>query len=94
MIYPGPGTGKFIIPTDLKSYGGIHATGDITFDGSVFLGGDGAEDSLTVGADIHSNLIPDVTGTYDLGETGKRWGQVHLGSMTGLTAVTIDNRIE
>ena len=44
-IYPGPGTGKFIIPADLKSYGGIHATGDITFDGSVFLGGDGAEDS-------------------------------------------------
>ena len=92
-IYPGPGTGKFIIPTDLKSYGGIHATGDITFDGSVFLGGDGPEDSLTVGADIDSNLIPDATSTYDLGETGKRWGQVHLGSMTGLTDVTVDNTI-
>ena len=36
-ISSGTGTGKFIIPTDLKSYGGIHATGDITFDGSVFL---------------------------------------------------------
>jgi hypothetical protein len=92
-IYPGPGTGKFIIPTDLKSYGGIHATGDITFDGSVFLGGDGPEDSLTVGADINSNLIPDVTSTYDLGETGKRWGHVHLASMTGLTDVTVDNTI-
>ena len=92
-IYPGPGTGKFIIPTDLKSYGGIHATGDITFDGSVFLGGDGPEDSLTVGADIDSNLIPDVTSTYDLGETGKRWGQVHLASMPGLTDVTVDNTI-
>ena len=92
-IYPGPGTGKFIIPTDLKSYGGIHATGDITFDGSVFLGGDGSEDSLTIGADIHSNLIPDVTGTYDLGETGKRWGDVRLASMPGLTDVTIDNTI-
>ena len=92
-IYPGPGTGKFIIPTDLKSYGGIHATGDITFDGSVFLGGDGPEDSLTVGADINSNLIPDVTSTYDLGETGKRWGQVHLASMQGLTDVTVDNTI-
>ena len=93
MIYPGPGTGKFIIPTDLKSYGGIHATGDITFDGSVFLGGDGSEDSLTIGADIHSNLIPDVTGTYDLGETGKRWGDVRLASMPGLNDVTIDNTI-
>ena len=32
-----------------------HATGDITFDGSV-SGGDGPEDSLTVGADIDPKL--------------------------------------
>ncbi len=93
QIHPGPGTGKFIIPTDLKSYGGIHATGDITFDGSVFLGGDSPDDSLTIGADIHSNIMPDATSTYDLGANGKRWGQVHLASMPGLTDVTVDNTI-
>ena len=92
-IYPGPGTGKFIIPTDLKSYGGIHATGDITFDGSVFLGGDSPDDSLVVGADINSDLIPDQTLTFDLGANGKRWGDVRVASMTGLTDVTVDNTI-
>ena len=45
---------------------------------AVFSGGDGPRGFLTVGADIDPNLIPDATSTYDLGETGKRWGQVHL----------------
>lgn len=92
-IHPGPGTGIFNIPTNLKSYGNIHATGDISFDGNIFIGGDGAEDSLSFEGDITSDLIPDVTGTYDLGETGKRWGQMHLQSMPDLQDVVVDNTI-
>ena len=92
-IHPGPGTGIFNIPSDLKSYGNIHATGDISFDGSIFIGGDGAEDSLSFEGDITSNLMPDATSTYNLGETGKRWGQMHLQSMPGLQDVVIDNTI-
>ena len=42
IIQPGPGTGIFRIPTDLKSYGDIHATGDITFDGNLLISGDNA----------------------------------------------------
>ena len=92
-IHPGPGTGIFNIPTDLKSYGNIHATGDISFDGNIFIGGDGAEDSLSFEGDITSDIMPDATSTYDLGETGKRWGQMHLQSMPGLQDVIIDNTI-
>ena len=92
-IRPGPGTGQFIIPSDLKSYGNIHATGDITFDGNIFIGGDSPDDTLSFQGDIESDLIPDQTGTYNIGETGKRWGQVHVQTMTGLNDITVDNTI-
>ena len=92
-IHPGPGTGIFNIPSDLKSYGNIHATGDISFDGNIFIGGDGAEDSLSFEGDITSDIMPDATSTYNLGETGKRWGQMHMQSMPGLQDVIIDNTI-
>ena len=92
-IYPGPGTGIFDIPTDLKSYGNIHATGDITFDGNIFIGGDSQDDTLSFKGDIESDLIPDQTLTYNLGQDNQRWGQVHVQSMTGLNDIVVDNTI-
>ena len=92
-IYPGPGTGIFNIPTDLKSYGNIHATGDITFDGNIFIGGDSQDDTLSFVGDIESNLIPDQTLTYNLGQDDQRWGEVHVQSMTGLNDIVVDNTI-
>jgi hypothetical protein len=88
-----PTTGKVIIPTDLNTTGNIHATGDITFDGNIFIGGDGPEDTLSFNGDIESDLIPDVTGTYDIGSNTQRWGDVHVGSMTGLNDIVVDNTI-
>lgn len=92
-IQPGPGTGKVIIPSDLNTTGSIHATGDISFDGNIFIGGDGPEDTLSFQGDIESDLIPDVTGTYNIGSNTQRWGDVHVGSMTGLNDIVIDNTI-
>ena len=37
IFQPGPGTGKMIIPSDLNTTGNIHATGDISFDGNIFI---------------------------------------------------------
>lgn len=92
-IQPGPGTGKVIIPSDLNTTGSIHATGDISFDGNIFIGGDGPEDTLSFQGDIESDLIPDVTGTYNIGSNTQRWGDVHVRSMTGLNDIVIDNTI-
>jgi hypothetical protein len=92
-IEPGPGTGIVVIPSDLNTTGNIHATGDITFDGNIFIGGDGPEDTLSFNGDIESDLIPDVTGTYDIGSDSQRWGDVHVGSMTGLNDIVVDNTI-
>ena len=92
-IYPGPGTGKFVIPSDLKSYGSIHSTADITFDGSVFIGGDSDEDTIKFEGDITSNLNVDQTLTFDVGANLKRWGYFHVKSMPDLNNITIDNFI-
>ena len=78
VIQPGPGTGIFRIPTDLKSYGDIHATGDITFDGNLLISGDNAnEDTITIGGELDSNLVPDQTLTYNLGSNTQRWGHIY-----------------
>ena len=89
----GATTGKVIIPSDLNTTGNIHATGDISFDGNIFIGGDGPEDTLSFNGDIESDLIPDVTSTYDIGSDGQRWGDMHVQTMTGLNDITIDNTI-
>ena len=92
-IHPGPGTGIFNIPSDLKTYGNIRATGDITFDGNIFIGGDSQDDTLSFEGDIESDLIPDQTGIYNIGQTDQRWGQVNVQSMTGLNDIVVDNTI-
>ena len=56
------GTGEISIPSNLEVFGSIHATGDITADGSIILGS-GDEDNVSFGADIASDIIPDSTST-------------------------------
>ena len=69
------GTGTNEIVTAGKTVtvdGSTHATGNITFDGSVIIAGTGDEDNFTINADIVGDLIPDVDNTYELGTTAKR----------------------
>lgn len=90
VIQPGPGTGIFRIPTDLKSYGDIHATGDITFDGNLLISGDNAnEDTITIGGELDSNLVPDQTLTYNLGSDSQRWGHIYTNRILDLNDVAI-----
>ena len=60
------GTGQLVSNKSVLINGDLHATGNVTFDGNVTIG-DGNTDSVTFGADVVSNIIPDVTNTYDLG---------------------------
>jgi hypothetical protein len=92
-IYPGPGTGKFTISSDLKQYGNIYATGDISFDGNIFIGGDNPDDTLSFKGDIESNLIPDQSLTYNIGANTQRWGEAYISTMTDLNNITVDNTI-
>jgi len=56
--------------------GSLHATGDVTWDGSITFGNDNT-DNVNLSADITSDIIPDITNTYDLGSTLKRWRNLY-----------------
>jgi len=51
------GTGSVIFNNDVLVNGGLHATGDITWDGNVTLGNSNT-DTITFAAGIHSDIIP------------------------------------
>ena len=48
-------------------------TDDATIAGSLAIGDDATEDTLTVNAEFTSDLVPDATNTYDLGSAVKKW---------------------
>ena len=56
----------------IKCYGNVHANWKYTADGNITLGDDDT-DSITINAEIASDLVPDVTSTYNLGTAAKRW---------------------
>jgi hypothetical protein len=54
--------------------GGLHATGNVTFDGSITLGNTNV-DSIAFNADVNTSIIPDSNLTYQLGSASKKWGE-------------------
>ena len=56
-------------------------TGALTVNADVTIGS-ADTDTLTVTADIGSNLVPNTTNTYDLGTSAKRWNDLYLSGGT------------
>ena len=70
----GVGTNEIITAGQTVNVNGsVHATGNITFDGSILIGGDGDEDNVAFRGDIEGNLTPDVTNTWDIGTDAQRF---------------------
>jgi hypothetical protein len=83
------GTIEFLTNTNVT--GNIHATGTITSDGSITIGND-SDDDLSFAGELVSDIVPDVTATYDLGSTSRRWSNVWADDVTatditGTTAI-------
>ena len=93
------GTGNVNITGNIDVTGNIHATGNITADGNLTLG-DADTDGITINADITSDIIPDQTDTYALGEVGKRWNVAVINSVqanaitTNTIAGTLDGDVK
>ena len=71
------GTGSVNVNSNLNVTGNIHATGNISADGDIILG-DADTDTITFNGEIASDIIPDVTNTYNLGSATKRWDEVFV----------------
>ena len=71
----------------LQVAGNTSLIGDITIGGNMTFG-DADSDSLSISADLTSNLIPDADSTYDIGSSSKNWrfGYIEQLSATHVTA--------
>ena len=61
--------------------GNLHATGNITAEGSVQIGNNTGSDTLSLYADIVSDITPQTAGQYDLGAPGKEWAQGYIDTL-------------
>ena len=78
-------TGSFTLSGSLAgdsastgSFGRLNVTGDSNMVGNLTIGGniqigDSTGDSITITADLTSNLVPNADNTYDLGTSAKNW---------------------
>ena len=89
------GTGTIELLANTNIAGNLHATGNISADGNIVLG-DADTDSINFNAEIASNIIPDASGSFKLGEPGKAWNEVHVNTVNGQTinATNIINSIK
>jgi len=69
-------TGTLEIHANTNVTGNLHSTGDITSDGSIIFGSN-SSDSVTLAADVDSNITPDQDLLYSLGTSNKKWNQLH-----------------
>ena len=85
------GTGSVEIFADTNVYGNIVATGSITAEGNITIG-DADTDDVIFNAEIASDIIPDITDTYNLGSDpasgGKEWADVYTKNLFAGTVRT------
>lgn len=86
------GTGTTEIINDLNVFGNIHTPGDITFEGSITLGDNINQDTVTFSSEISSHILPDQDDVYSLGSSVKRWNDFYTNFVNG-TTVTSDTLI-
>ena len=72
---------------NLNMGGSLVVDNNANIKGSVTLG-DTANDNVTFNADVNSNIIPNTTGTYNLGSVAQKWGTVYADAIVGISNVT------
>ena len=69
-----PGNNQTVyVGTDTTIGGNLHAVGNITADGNIILGNQPGIDTLTLGAEVVSDIIPKTPATYNIGSTSNNW---------------------
>jgi hypothetical protein len=78
---------------DVELDGSLHATGNITADGSITLG-DANTDNVAFNADINSDFNPDVTDAFSIGTPSQRWRTGHFHNINVGEVEIVDNVIQ
>ena len=78
------GTGISNIKNNTLVNGNVRATGNITWDGDVQLG-NSSSDTITFKTDVDSNVIPNLTQTYNLGSASLKWKALNTKTLDSTT---------
>jgi hypothetical protein len=92
VVIRAPLEKQVLIQNDTRVTGNIHATGNITADGSVQLGNSTGSDTLSIYADIVSDITPQTPNQYDLGAPGKEWAKGYIDSLVASALVGKPNQ--
>ena len=87
------GIGKIQLLKDTDITGNLSVTGNITLGGNIQIG-DTSSDTINLVGSITNNLIPNVTGNYDIGSNGLRWRNVYASNLTVNDIEINDNYIQ
>lgn len=71
------------IGTNTTVGGNFHATGNITADGNIILGANQGVDTLTLGAEVVSDIIPKTGSTYNIGSQVNKWLNGYFTNVSG-----------
>ena len=82
-------TGNVTATNDLSIGGNLTVTGDATISGNLTFG-NADTDSITITADIASNLVPDTDDTYDLGTSTKEWRDLYIDGTAYIDAINFN----
>jgi len=82
-------TGNVTATNDLSIGGNLTVTGDATISGNLTFGS-ADTDSITITADIASNLIPDADDTYDIGSSSKEWRDLYIDGTAYIDAINFN----
>ena len=75
------------------SFGNLNVVGNAVISGNLTIG-DADTDSVSISADLTSNLIPNADNTYDLGTIAKSWNRLVVNEITASGNIkTIDGKL-
>jgi hypothetical protein len=82
------GSGTLEVYNEFNITGSLHATGDITLDGTITFGSN-SNDSVDFNADVNSNILPDQDIFYKLGSSStSRWNGLYTNLVNGQSVTT------
>jgi hypothetical protein len=73
---------------DLNISGTINVSGTLTKNGNIVIGDNINEDTVDFNTDFSQDLLPGITGTYDLSSSSRRWRNAYVLNDTQITNLT------
>lgn len=83
-------TGLVTAEGNVQIDGNLTVDGDTTISGNLTFG-DNSLDSVTFGADINSNIVPNTDDFYDLGNPTKQWKDLYIDGIANIDNLVADS---